>query len=537
MIWRRFAGGRTGVVRNWVVWACLIALLPACAIIPSSGGKSNAEGPSNAFYEIFVRSFADSDGDGIGDLNGVTEKLDYVKSLGADGIWLMPINPSPSYHGYDVTDYYGIHPDYGTLDDLKRLLAEAHKRDIRVIMDLVVNHTSKEHPWFIDAAKSESSPHRNWYVWASERGGRTPADGATGAPPWHALNGDDYLGIFWEGMPDLNFDNPDVRKEIAAIGRYWLKQGVDGFRLDAAKHIYGDFGSTINNPAVKKKNQEWWQEFRRALNEENPKAYLVGEVWDGPAVIGPYLDKALDSAFNFDLAGKLISAADSESATDIGFTLSRVHEFYAKSAGGAFIDAPFLSNHDQTRVMLALGGNVDHAKTAAAMLLTMPGNAFMYYGEELGMRGMKPDERLREPFPWFRESGKPGETAWEPSQYRGDGSASVEAQDKSSDSLLNRYRLLLSWRRQDVALREGAVGSYESGNAAVMAYARSAGEELRLVLHNLSGKPQTVTIAAAKATSAASVPFGSIAWTTDDSAKLKKGELELPPYATVVLKP
>ncbi|MBB6670158.1 alpha-amylase family glycosyl hydrolase [Cohnella nanjingensis] len=528
---RRPLGRRAGT--GLAVLSALAVLLSGC----TPGGakdEKNAAGPSDVYYEIFVRSFADSNGDGIGDLNGVTQKLDYVKSLGADGIWLMPIQPSPSYHGYDVTDYYGINKDYGTPDDLKRLLAEAHKRGIRVIMDLVVNHTSSEHPWFADASKGPTSAYRDWYIWSSERGGRSPADGAAGAPPWHALNGDDYLGIFWEGMPDLNFDNPAVRQEMTAVGQYWLKQGFDGFRLDAAKHIYGDFNSTINTPGVKQKNQAWWQEFRSGLNEVNPKAYLVGEVWDGPAVIGPYLKDAFDSAFNFDLAGKLIGAADTERSADIGFTLSRIYDYYAKSSDGKFVDALFLSNHDQNRVMSAVGGNVNHAKTAAAMLLTLPGNAFVYYGEELGMSGLKPDERIREPFPWNREPGKAGETTWEASQYRGDGTVSVEQEESDKDSLLSRYRTLISWRKQDEALRKGTVGSYEIGNDAVMAYTRAAGEVKRLVLHNLSGKEQEVTIVPPKGTGDA---FAKIARSTDAAASLRQGKLTLPPYTTVVLKP
>ncbi|MBB6636035.1 alpha-amylase family glycosyl hydrolase [Cohnella thailandensis] len=524
--------------RHWrlqAVRAAALLLLVLALASCSSSEDEQEQMTSNVFYEIFVRSFADSNGDGIGDLNGVTEKLDYVKSLGADGIWLMPINPSPSYHGYDVTDYYSVNSDYGTLDDLKKLLAEAHKRGIRVIMDLVVNHTSVEHPWFKEASASENSEYRDWYVWSGDRGGRIPADGAAGAPPWHALGGDDYLGIFWEGMPDLNFDNPAVRQEMIKIGRYWLEQGVDGFRLDAAKHIYGDFTSTASTPEVKGDNQAWWQEFRAGLNEVNPDAYLVGEVWDSTAVIGPYLNKAFDSAFNFDLASKILGAAQNERASDLGFTLSRVYEFYAKSAeGSAYLDAPFLSNHDQNRVMSALGGNVDHAKTAAAMLLTMPGNAFVYYGEELGMSGMKPDENIREPFPWNREPGAPGETTWMASKYRAGESVSAEAEEEAEDSLLHRYRLLIEWRRMDAALREGSIGSYESGVDSVMAYERTSGDERRLVLHNLSGQPQTVTL---EATKAQPIEYEKIAQTTDEAAKLKEGKLELPPYSTVVLKP
>ncbi|TFE30874.1 DUF3459 domain-containing protein [Cohnella luojiensis] len=498
-------------------------------------GILSAKGPTNAYYEIFVRSFADSNGDGIGDLNGVTDKLDYLDNLGVDGIWLMPIQPSPSYHGYDVTDYYGINSDYGTLEDFKRLLEEARKRDIAIIMDLVVNHTSVEHPWFKDSAKGSGSKYRDWYTWSSEReNGASPSDGATGSVPWHSRGGDEYLGVFWEGMPDLNFDNAEVRKELIAIGQYWLKQGVDGFRLDAAKHIYGDFGSTINSPAIKAKNKAWWQEFRKGLNEVKPDAYLVGEVWESAAIIAPYLDNALDSAFNFDLAGKLLGTAESENAQDIGFTLSRVYEFFSKSSGGKFVDAPFLSNHDQTRVMTALNGNEDHARMAAAMLLTLPGKAFIYYGEELGMTGTKPDERIREPFPWAIKPGSPNETTWEPARNRGDGTVSVEAEDEIPHSLLNHYRKLISWRAAEPALRGGKIASYETGNSAIVSYVRAAEDQQLLVLHNLSGQSQTVPLQTGKAQLTA---FSKLALATNEGVKLAEQALEVPPYTTVVLKP
>lgn len=504
----------------------------APSVSPPSPKEESGE--SNVFYEIFVRSFADSDGDGTGDLNGVTEKLDYIESLGVSGIWLMPIQPSPSYHGYDVTDYYGINPDYGTLDDFKRLLVEAHKRDIRIIMDLVVNHTSVEHPWFIDSAKGQESTYRNWYTWAGDReGGANPSDGATGPAPWHTKGNDQYLGVFWEGMPDLNFDNPQVRKEMISIGEYWLKTGVDGFRLDAAKHIFGDFKSTIVSAEVKGSNQAWWQEFRQGLNQVNPNAYLVGEVWDGASIIAPYLDNAFDSAFNFDLSGTLLSMADSEKETDVGFTLSRTYEFYEKASKGKFVEAPFLSNHDQTRVMSVLKGNVNHAKMAAALLLTMPGNPFIYYGEELGVAGLKPDERLREPFPWAREQGKLGEPTWEISHYRGDGEVSVEAEEKSPDSLLNHYRTLISWRIQEAALRSGAIASYDSENDSVASYTRGDGEGQVVVLHNLSSQPQKVNLEAESKSTA----FSKLALTTNPEAKLEGLLLTLPPYSSVVLKP
>ncbi|WP_267901000.1 alpha-amylase family glycosyl hydrolase [Cohnella endophytica] len=321
---------------------------------------------------------------------------------------------------------------------------------------------------------------------------------------------------------------------MIAIGQYWLKQGVDGFRLDAAKHIYGDFGSTINSPAIKAKNVAWWQEFRQGLNEVNPDAYLVGEVWDSAAVVAPYLNEALSSAFNFDLAKQLLGSADTENSQDIGFTLSRIHDLFSRSSAGKFMDAPFLSNHDQPRTMTALNGNENHARMAAAMLLTLPGRPFIYYGEELGMTGTKPDERIREPFPWKIKPGSPEETTWEASQYRGDGTVSVEAEDESPRSLLNLYRQLLSWRASEPALRSGTIASYETGNSAIASYVRSADGLQALVVHNLSSRSQTVEL---QTSATQKTFFTKLSLATNDGASLDGSTLELPPYTTVVLKP
>lgn len=495
------------------------------------------EQPGTVYYEIFVRSFYDSNGDGIGDLNGVTAKLDYLQQLGVGGIWLMPIQSSPSYHGYDVTDYRVVNPDYGTLDDLKKLTDEAHKRGIKVIMDLVVNHTSVENPWFKEAMADPNSPYRSWYHFAHAEDS-VKADGAVGSNPWHETSDgkSKYLGVFWEGMPDLNFDNDAVRKELISIGQYWLEQGLDGFRLDAAKHIYGDYSSTINTAEVQAANKNWWQEFRSGLSSVSPDAYLVGEVWDSPVIIAPYLDKGLDSAFDFDLAGKLISAADRERDSDLAFTLGKAFQLYEKSSAGAYLDAPFLSNHDQTRVMTALNGNVQHAKMAAAMLLTLPGNPFIYYGEEIGMTGAKPDEFLREPMVWYTSTaGGEGQTKWEQSKFNTDGSSvSVESEQLDAQSLLAWYKLLIKWRNEEPALRDGGIAVYSLKVAVpqVSAYIRMTADERVLVLHNLSGQPQTAQLADAGEYGS----FETLSRKSDNAAELSGGIVTLPPYSSVILK-
>lgn len=504
---------------------------------------------SGVFYEIFVRSFYDSNGDGIGDLNGVTAKLDYLQSLGISGLWLTPIHPSPSYHGYDVTDYYDIHPDFGTMEDFERLIEEAHKRNIQIVMDLVVNHSSIQHPWFIESARGADSPYRDWYIWAdteadadtsageaagagasasANRGAKLSAISAVGGKAWHARNGGHYLGIFWEGMPDLNLDHPDVRAEIIKIGQFWLNKGVDGFRLDAAKHIYEDFQGDAGNPEIAGKNQAWWQEFRRGLNEVKPDAYLVGEVWDSTAVIGPYLDQAFNACFNFDLAGQLLAAAKSEKAVDIASKLSRIYEYYDRVSGGTFEDAIFLTNHDQNRVMSQLQGNADHAKMAASMLLTLPGKPYIYYGEEIGMQGMKPDEYIREPMLWYAGGAQgEGQVTWETSRFNRNDPPSVEMQEQDEQSLLQHYRMLIHWRKLEPVLVDGAIGAFSLKNNSILAFTRQTESEQVLVLHNLSGQEQAVTLEQA---------FHKIILTTSSAAALTGDQVILPAYSTVVFK-
>ncbi|WP_052088262.1 alpha-amylase family glycosyl hydrolase [Paenibacillus wynnii] len=501
------------------------------------------EQPSTVFYEIFVRSFYDSNGDGIGDLRGITEKLDYLNDgnsdtkndLGVGGIWLMPINPSPSYHGYDVTDYRAVNPDYGTLEDLQVLVEEAHKRGIKVIMDLVVNHTSKSHPWFIDSAKNKDGDFRDWYVWAEDQNRPVKGTSASGSgDPWHSVLGSHYLGIFWDGMPDLNFDNPEVRSEMKDIGRFWLEKGIDGFRLDAAKHIYEDLSSD-KSEATTSKNVAWWQDFRKAMSEVNPEAYIVGEVWENSAVsVGAYLNQAFDSGFNFGLAESLLQSAKSEKDSGIAYTLERTYKLYSKISDGAFTDAIFLTNHDQNRVMSQLDDDPNHAKMAAALLLTLPGNPFIYYGEEIGMLGVKPDEGIREPMGWYAEGTGKGQTTWENrSNNEGSDSSSVDIQNSKGASLLQNYRDLIAVRNEVPALQNGNIRDYASGNSSITAFERLTTKERVLVVHNLSGQEQHMKLTA----KGNDGNYTAILKDLSKSAALNGEEITLPPYSTVILQP
>ncbi|MDR9852328.1 alpha-amylase family glycosyl hydrolase [Paenibacillus sp. VCA1] len=511
---------------------------------PEGAGETKMqvrEQPSTVYYEVFVRSFADSNGDGIGDLKGLTEKLDYLNDgnpdthddLGVGGIWLMPVQPSPSYHGYDITDYRNINPDYGTLEDMKRLVEEAHKRGIKVIMDLVVNHTSVQHPWFVEASQSPNSKYRNWYVWAEDQGIVPSGTSAAGSGnPWFERGGAHYLGTFWEGMPDLNFDNPEVRKEIKDVGQFWLKLGVDGFRVDGAKHIYENLQSD-RSPATTAKNAAWWQEFRSGMNAVNKDAYMVGEVWESSAaVIAPYLDRAFDSAFDFSLADHILSAVKQEKDNNLAFSLERTHGFYMEKSGNRYADAVFLSNHDQDRVMSQLGKNTNHAKMAAALLLTLPGNPFIYYGEEIGMLGAKPDEQIREPFAWTADGKSKAQTSWEQPIVSGANrkEANVQTQTNQKDSLLSAYRMLIRWRNELPALRGGELASIETGNPAIVSFVRKSPEQTVLVLHNLSGQPQDVSLEPASLS-----VFQKMVRNSSDGAVINKNIVSLPAYSTVIL--
>ncbi|WP_082190169.1 alpha-amylase family glycosyl hydrolase [Frateuria defendens] len=513
---------------------CAALLMLACALAgPARAMPADATAPapaptgrsSGVWYEIFVRAWYDTDGDGIGDLNGVTAKLDYLKSLGVDGIWLMPINPSPSYHGYDVTDYYAVNPQYGSLADFERLAAAAHQRGIKVILDLVINHTSDRHPWF-RAALDPADPHRAWYTWAAP-GADLHATSAVGSPAWHAIGGQHYLGDFSAGMPDLDYDTPAVRSEMIRVGRFWLDKGADGFRLDAARHIYLDFAAQEGDRTVVAKNVRWWSDFRAGLAAARPDAYLVGEVTEHtPARLAPYLGP-LDAVFDFPLAERLIDSAGHQRNRGLDALLGQVAAAYRKAGRH---DAPFLSNHDQERVMSRLHGQPPHMRVAAAMLLTLPGEPYVYYGEELGMQGRKPDENLREPMRWQRAGDAPGATRWKASSAGQGGEVSVEAEEADPDSLLNRYRTLIHWRAELPLLRDGDVRTWPLADPRLFAFERFDGTARVLVVHNLSGTPRTLRLAPREGHA-----YGTIRLHTGGAATLAGGRLTLPAYATVVL--
>jgi glycosidase len=434
------------------------------------------------FYEIFVRSFRDSDGDGIGDFNGIVEKLDYLQELGIKGLWLMPIHPSPSYHGYDVTDYYAINPEYGTMDDFKRLLDEAHQRDIKIIIDLVLNHTSAQHPWF-ESALTPGSEYHDWYKWSEIDPGTL---GPWNAKAWYrASNGLYYYAIFWDQMPDLNYDNPAVQEEAKKITSFWLDEvGVDGFRLDAVRYLAED--QTLADSNANHAFLEEWGEYYRSIQ---PAAFTVGEAWTDNANVKEYIrtDTEIDAAFNFDLATSILKSINEGSNSSVRFLLqTTVRDFPEQD------NANFLTNHDMTRVMNQLGQNTEKAKAAAGILLTAPGIPFLYYGEEIGMLGTKPDELIRTPMQWSAGEGAgfTEGTPWEainPDYPQ----VNVEAQTGEDASLLEHYRKLIHLRNAHPALQTGQTYVAESTSSKLVPYLRVSEEETLLVLINIDDAPVT----------------------------------------------
>lgn len=439
--------------------------------------KSSTPIGERIFYEIFVHAYYDSDGDGIGDLNGVTAKLDYLQGLGVSGIWLLPVHPSPTYHKYDVIDYYGIHPDYGTMEDMKTLLDEAHKRNIIVIIDMVVNHSSSEHIYFQEASKGENNPFRDYYVWSSDTFIQRQEP-----HHWHSNNGDreKYYGFFWKGMPDFNFDNPAVREEFKKIGKFWITEvGVDGFRLDAVKYIYPD--------SLVQKNVEWWQEYRAFLEDTGEDFFLVAEIWDESTSIGPFLDRGIHAAFNFELSFAIEELLVKRRDPGLGRILGEIHERY-QEASDSFYDAIFLKNHDQNRIMSLLT-DPRQAKLAASILFTLPGIPFIYYGDEIAMLGLKPDEYIREPMVWDLPGQDSGQTKWIEPRYSTPGEVTpVKQQMEDHTSLLFHYKKMISIRKEHKILSTGSIRSLDHIPDSFCAYELYNADNKILVIHNLIDK-------------------------------------------------
>lgn len=448
---------------------------------------------SAIFYEIWPRSFHDADGDGSGDFKGMTNKLDYLKELGVNGIWLTPVFEAPSYHGYDFQDFYNVEADYGTMADFENFIAQAHKRNIKVILDLVLNHISDKHQWFIKSANKEAG-YEDYFIWRDERPtsgwGQPWSAESNPAAVWHWNDSRKayYYGAFGGSQPDLNLAKKVVIDELNKLASFWLDKGVDGFRLDAVRYAVEEGGYPLQ--ADTQGTIEYWTIFSQHVRSAKPDAMLVAEAWTDLTTIGRYRDngKGLDSAFDFDFGNLVIDILNPtvKQTADFGTvgnnTLQQNREnLWAnlnarKAAAPLNYFASFLTNHDQNRIMLSLDNNVAKAKIAASLLMTSPGTLYIYYGEEIGLSQYKTgDDQYRRAimqwsdedtagfnttgefwldqakwFPWMQNHQGWFANYWKTLQSTG---KSVTAQEEDTQSLLNHYKRLIAVRNKNPALQ------------------------------------------------------------------------------------
>lgn len=463
------------------------------------------------FYNIFPISFADSDGDGYGDLQGIIKSLDYLKEMGVKGLWLNPIHPSPSYHKYDVTDYYGIDPQFGTMEDFKALIKAVHEKEMVLIMDMVLNHSSSQHPFFEKSMQNEKG-YEDFYVKAKDKESIPTKEKSA----WYAKNGQYYYASFWSEMPEFNLESAAVRKEMRKVLKYWLDLGVDGFRYDAAKHAY-DKNEYPDGTPLLKKNVQFWLEMKAFVKEIKPEAYVIAEVWMDNQAMSAY-GWAFDSLFNFDFGDGVVEALRSSNSSSFLSPYLKGRKHFEKYP--QLMDGIFLKNHDQPRIASMFGRNLGQMKVAASILLTMPGNPYIYYAEELGYSGVKPDERIREPYKWdgYLEIKTP---QWETIELNKE-RENVKSQLTNAESMLNHYRTWGYFRSQSTVLKTGHFENLMIGNPQVMAYKR--GDEL-LIVHNLSNEIQTVDCAL----------NGKILLSSQKDSRMSGTVIQLQPYDSLII--
>ena len=558
MIWQPIAkGGAKRIEPEECMRNCWLRLAPVvlALVLPAASGWAQNQSPDHrvdpavnkpvddeghawwqhaVFYEIYPRSFADSNNDGVGDIPGITSKLDYLRWLGVDAIWIAPMFPSPEVDwGYDVSDYYNVNPDYGTLKDMDALVAQGKQRDIRVLLDFVLIYTSDQNKWFQEAMSSRTNPKRDWYIWREGKGAgaEQPPNNWTsnfGGSAWKhdAASGEWYYHYFYPPQPNLNWRNPEVEKNMFDVTRWWYERGIAGFRLDAVDVMFVDsrfqdnpvvgneknaFGDPVEHEINDKNQPELHgvlQRLRKVADEHN--AVLIGETWTNDIdQLKRYYGKHSDEVtmpmdFMFTMVNKL-SPPDFRKQID-----------WVDGSGGWPVYV--LSNHDIQRVYDRYGDGVHNdqiAKLMASLYLTLRGTAVMYYGEEIGMENNDPkrpedvkDSRGR--VGWPKDKGRDGERT--PMQWNAEANAgfavtapwlpvderyktyNVSSEKSDSKSILNYYRQLLTLRHTNKALLDGKYIALNENDSNVLAYARSYKGQNVVVVLNMSGVAQKVKL-------------------------------------------
>jgi alpha-amylase len=529
------------VMKKRILSAVVVLVLFAGVLAGCISGNGTQDAKLNIiddnyrnYYEIFVGSFYDSDGDGMGDLKGVEEKLDYISDLGCNGIWLMPIMPSPTYHKYDTTDYEAVDEAYGSADDFKELASACHEKGIRLIIDVAMNHSSSQHPWFTQACEYLAGlkagekpddtvcPYVDYYHFSDKQEGTTYY-AVPGSSSWW------YEGSFWSEMPDLNLKSPAVQKEFEEVADYWIDLGVDGFRMDAAMH-YEENATNANCDILNK--------LYTYCKEKNPQFYMVSEVWASENVIADYYASGTPSMFNFDAGtakGALVNAVrKGDPVSLVNSMLKYQNDFSAKNPD--YIDAPFLSNHDMARIANTLVNDPDKIKTAAGLLMTMNGSPFVYYGEEIGMNssGTK-DENKRIPMVWSK-TDTTGMTKGPADMDAGIESPfpAEDEQEKDKDSILSYYKNALRLRNQNPEIARGTIEKVESlCKDSQAAITKTYQDSTIGIVYNLGEGNDTVDL---KGTALENMNLEGSLTLKEETVQLKDGKLEMPPCSIVVLK-
>ncbi|HLV43773.1 MAG TPA: maltose alpha-D-glucosyltransferase [Aggregatilineales bacterium] len=488
------------------------------------------------FYQVYVRAYKDSNADGHGDLCGLIEKLDHLVALGIDCIWLMPIYPSPLVDdGYDIADFHSIHPDFGTIQDFEQLLEEAHARGLRVISDLVVNHTSDQHPWFIESRSSRDSAKRDWYVWSDSNQRYEEArvifldtldsnwtfDEATGQYYWHR---------FYPSQPDLNYDNPEVQRAMLDVMHFWLDKGIDGFRVDAVPYLIEREGTNCENLP---ETHQFLKRMRHEMDDRGSDAVLLCEANQPPNEVVEYLGDGdeFHMAFHFPVMPRIFMTLHSGDTTKLREIIQQTPPIPPGTAW-----CTFLRNHDELtlemvtpeerqwmwdayapeprmrlnlgirrRLAPLLGNNMQKILLANRILFSLPGSPIIYYGDEIGMGDniwLHDRDGVRTPMQWDASpnagfSDAPPEKLYAPvidDPVYGYQKVNVASQLDDPDSLLGRMRRMIATRKRHAALSRGSFELLDVENAAFLAFIRRHGSQTVVAVHNVSAEEQTVEL-------------------------------------------